>query len=61
MSRLSVMGLGLNDVRRECGLPLDWRLLTPKVKRERKPRRKHSRFGSVHCPICAPCRCSKAP
>jgi hypothetical protein len=26
-----------------------------------KPRRKHSRDGSVRCPICAPLRCSRAP
>jgi hypothetical protein len=23
--------------------------------------RKHSRDGRVRCPICSPCRCSKAP
>ena len=27
----------------------------------KKTRRKHSRFGSVRCDICAPLRCSKAP
>jgi hypothetical protein len=23
--------------------------------------RKHSRDGCIRCPICSPCRCSKAP
>lgn len=28
--------------------------------RRSKPRRKHSGFSQVHCPICAPCRCVRA-
>lgn len=30
------------------------------VRRARKPRRKHSGFSQVRCPICAPLRCVRA-